>query len=90
MDHSLFQLLEPGDVSALLQVPNALIVVLLGDKVAIDLQRDLLVLSVQSLYGFIVRLWFLTGSPRRGQYAAAAAGGFLEVLHSGIEVITGR
>lgn len=38
--------LEPGDISALLQVPNALIVILLGDKVAIGLQRDLLVLSV--------------------------------------------
>lgn len=46
VDHSLFALLEPGDISALLQVPNALIVILLGDKVAIGPQRDLVVLSV--------------------------------------------
>lgn len=39
-------ILEPGDISALLQVPNALVVILLGDKVAIGLQRDLLFLSV--------------------------------------------
>lgn len=39
-------LLEPGDISALLQVPNALVVILLGDKVAIGLQGDLLFLSV--------------------------------------------
>ena len=45
-DHSLFELLEPGDISALLQVPNALVVTLLGDMVAIGLQRDLLILSV--------------------------------------------
>lgn len=44
--HSLFPLLEPGDIPALLQVPNALIVILLGDKVAIGPQRDLVVLSV--------------------------------------------
>lgn len=46
VDHSLFPLLEPGDISALLQVPNALVVILLGDKVAIGPQRDLVVLSV--------------------------------------------
>lgn len=46
VDHSLFLLLEPGDISALLQVPNALVVILLGDKVAIGPQRDLVVLSV--------------------------------------------
>lgn len=44
--HSLFPLLEPGDIPALLQVPNALVVILLGDKVAIGPQRDLVVLSV--------------------------------------------
>lgn len=46
VDHSLFELLEPGDISTLLQVPNALVVILLGDMVAIGLQRDLLILSV--------------------------------------------
>lgn len=46
VDHRLFPLLEPGDIPALLQVPNALVVILLGDKVAIGPQRDLVVLSV--------------------------------------------
>lgn len=46
VDHSPFALLEPGDISALLQVHNALVVILLGGKVAIGPQRDLFVLSV--------------------------------------------
>lgn len=39
-------LLKPGDISTLLQVPNALVIILLGNEVAIGLQRDLFFLSV--------------------------------------------
>lgn len=81
--------LKPGDIPALLQVANALVVILLGDKMAIGLQWDLFVLSVYSLDGFVVRLWLLTGPPCWRE-CAGAVGSFLEVFHSGIEVITGR
>lgn len=54
-------LLESGDISALLQVPNALIVILLweGTMVAIRFQMALFFFSIQSLYCFVVGLGLL-------------------------------
>lgn len=60
-------LLEPGDISALLQVPDALVVILLWASVAIGFHGGLVFLSVQSLYCFIVRLHLLPGSPCQGK-----------------------
>lgn len=83
-------LLESGDVSALLQVPNALIVILLweGAMVAIGPQRGLFVLSAQRLDGLVVGLGLLPGPPCRCE-RAVAAGSLLEVFNSRVEVITG-
>lgn len=54
-------LLESGDISDLLQVPNALIVILLweGTMVAIRFQMGLVFFSIQSLYCFVVGLRLL-------------------------------
>lgn len=83
-------LLEPGDVPALLQVPDALVVVLLreGAAQAAGLQGGLLVLSAQSLDGLVVGLG-LPG-PRGRAQCARAAGRLLEVFDGRVEVIAGR
>lgn len=83
-------LLEPGDISALLQVPNALIVILLweGAMVAIGPQGGLFIFPAQRLDGLVVGLGLLPGSPCRCE-RAAAAGSLLEVFNSRVEVTTG-
>lgn len=85
------EFLEPGDISALLQVPNALVVILLwtGAEVATCLQDGLFILSAQSLDCLVVGLRILPGSPCLWN-RADTVGSFLKVFNSRIEVITGR
>lgn len=85
----LLGLLEPGDIPALLQVPNALVVILLweGAAQATGLQGGLLILSAQSLDGLVVGLE-LPGPYYRAR-CACSAGRLLEVFDGCIEVIAG-
>lgn len=85
-------LLEPGDVSALLQVPDALVVILLWEKavVAVGLRGSLLFLSVQSLYCFVIWFGLLAAGPPCCCKGADAVGNFLQVFKSSIEIVTGR